>query len=281
MRVKQLRARDTGEGARSTPVAGLPMYDWPELQGLNDTWWASLREALYEAGFSAPASLSRDLPVEALWLHPQLLVGQTCGLPFVRTLRGRVDLLGAPAYRLPDCRPGHYYSVVVVRVDDDAADLADLRGRRLAFNHKGSQSGEGALRHLVAPLADGGVFFSQAVSTGSHRNAMRRVAEGRADAAAIDAVSFEFARRHEPATQGLRVLLQTPQTPGLPLVTAPRPESALEDLRRAIALSIERLDADTRAGLLLDRFVPFTPEDYDVIAERDATATALGYPQLS
>ena len=271
----------TVSAAHVAPVAGLPMYDWPELHKLNDAWWALLREALGEAGFVAPTALVRDFSLEELWLHPGLLVGQTCGLPYVRHLRGRVDLLGAPAYRLPGCRPGHYCSVVVVRADDDAVGLSDLRRRRIAFNHPGSQSGEGALRHMVAPLAGGSPFFSQVLATGSHRAALRAVARGNADAAAIDVVSFELARLHEPATQKLRVLLLTPETPGLPLITAPRPPLEIERLRAAIALSVEQLDAETRAGLLLEGFVPFTPDDYETIAERDTRAVALGYPDLA
>ncbi|MAB00579.1 MAG: phosphate ABC transporter substrate-binding protein [Stappia sp.] len=271
----------TASAAHGAPVAGLPMYDWPELRDLNDRWWSVLRDALREEGFAAPAALARALSLEDLWLHPGLLVGQTCGLPYVRHLQGRVDLLGAPAYRLSGCRPGHYCSVVVVRADDDVGELCGLRGRRLAFNHPGSQSGEGALRHMVAPLAGGAPFFSQVLATGSHRAALRAVADGAADAAAIDAVSFELARLHEPATGKLRVLVRTPETPGLPLITASRPPREVEKLRNAVALSIGQLDAGTRAGLLLEGFVPFTPDDYRVISGRDAGAAALGYPDLA
>ncbi|WP_417768253.1 phosphate/phosphite/phosphonate ABC transporter substrate-binding protein, partial [Stappia sp.] len=172
------------------PIAGLPMYDWPEVREATDALWAQLRAALEARGFAPPAALSRHLGLFDLWQDPGLLLGQTCGLPLVRHLADTVCVLGAPDHGVGGCPPGHYCSVVVVARESLATGLEDLRGTRLAFNHPGSQSGEGALRHLLAPLAGGGPWFSQVIETGSHRAALAAVANGGGEAATVERVSF-------------------------------------------------------------------------------------------
>ncbi len=258
-------------------IAVLPMYDWPEVRGDTDRLWQSLNAALADAGVASPARLNRNVAPEAAWTSPQLVLGQTCGLPYVQTLADRVALVGTPAYALEGLEAGWYCSVLVVRAGEEAGDLAALRGRRVAYNGPGSQSGDAALRHLVAPLAAGGRFFAEAVKTGSHRASLRAVAAGTADIAAIDAVSFALARRHEPAVETLRVLGLTPPTPGLPFITAMRPDEEVARISAAVSAGIDALDAAARDRLLLTGFVRTSRRDYDVIAERAEAATALGY----
>ena len=130
-------------------VAALPMYDWPELAAATDRLWAALRDALRAAGIAAPERLTRDRALMAVWLDPQLVLSQTCGLPIVRELAGRVAIIGAPDYGVPGCPPGFYRSVVVVRADDPRETLAAFRGARLAINGRDSQSGYGAMLHHV------------------------------------------------------------------------------------------------------------------------------------
>jgi ABC-type phosphate/phosphonate transport system substrate-binding protein len=263
------------------PIAGLPMYDWQEVREATDALWAGLRAAFDARGFAPPAMLSRDRDLFDLWRDPGLLVGQTCGLPLVRHLAGAVCVLGALDHGVAGCPPGHYCSVVVVAGHSRAEGLEDLRGKRLAFNHPGSQSGEGALRHLLAPLAGGRAWFSRVIETGSHRAALAAVASGEADAATLDAVSFRLAERHDPTAGAVRVLLRTPPTPGLPLITARGNAARVELLREAVAEAIATAPRDVREALFLQGFVSMEAADYAVIAERDAAASLLGYPALA
>lgn len=265
----------------SAPFAFLPMYDWPEVRAQTDRLWSLLREALADLGFDAPARLERGRELMDGWRDPSLLIGQTCGLPLVRHLMDSVCVLGSPDYGLPDCPPGHYCSVVVVREGDTAASLDDLRGRRFAYNHPGSQSGEGALRHLLAPVAGGRAVFSSVTESGSHRAALKAVAAGEADAATLDAMSYRLAQAHEPAARSVRVLLATPPTPGLPMITARGNRDKVPLLRRAVAAAIAAAPQDLRTALSLHGFAAFAAEDYRIIAERDRRAAALGYPVLA
>ena len=125
----------------SDGVAALPMYDWPEARDGNDRLWAAVRDRLRARGIPAPEGLSRDLPLMAGWTHPRLVLGQTCGLPLVRELAGRVAVVGGEDRRLPGCAPGWYRSAVVVRADDPRGGLDDFRGAVLAVNGFDSQSG--------------------------------------------------------------------------------------------------------------------------------------------
>jgi ABC-type phosphate/phosphonate transport system substrate-binding protein len=245
------------------------MYDWPEVAAATDRLWATIRAALAAEGVPAPERLSRGLDLMAGWTDPGLVLGQTCGLPLVRELAGRVTLIGAADYGVPGCPPGWYRSAVVVRGDDPRADLAAYRGARLAVNGRDSQSGWGAILHHVAPLGSGR-FFSEIRITGAHATSVKSLAEGSADIAAIDVVSWRLARRFRPESGRLRVLMLTEPTPGLPLIAALGTDPAQH--RRALAAALAGLDRATREALEIGGFVPLEPADYAVIGERLAAA---------
>lgn len=248
-------------------VASLPMYDRPELRGATDRLWSTLREALREEGMAAPEALERGRPMKAVWEDPRLVLSMACGLPLVRGIAAPVAVLGAFDYGVAGAPPGHYRSVVVVRGDDPRGELAAFRGARLALNGYGSQSGWGAILHHAAPLARDGRFFGPALVTGAHAASGRAVAEGAADIAAVDAVSWRLMRRFVPEAAGrLRVLMETDPTPGLPLIAAPGTDVARA--RRALAAGVAGLEAEVREALGLGGFVALDRADYAVILER-------------
>jgi ABC-type phosphate/phosphonate transport system substrate-binding protein len=99
------------------------------------------------------------------------------------------------------------------------------------------------------------------------------VLEGDADIAALDAVTFALLQRHRAEAQGTRVLLSTPETPGLPLITCRGgPAGALF---AALAEAIETVGSELREALLLRGLVPRSDCDFDGIAADDARASAL------
>lgn len=259
-------------------IASLPMYDWPEHRGVTDRLWRLIASALRDRGISVPDRLDRESDLNATWLRPDLLVSQTCGLPYVRRLGKRVRLVGAVDHGIGDLPGGLYCSRIIVRTDDPARTLADLRARRAAFNAGDSQSGAGALRHMVLPLVRNAGFFGETLATGGHVASIRAVAEGRADTAAIDAATWELALRHLPETAGLRVLLSTPPTPGLPLITAC--DGPAEALFAATNAALTAMSLAERQTLLFHRLLPRTPSDFDIVAQWDAEAGVAGYREL-
>lgn len=255
-----------------TGPASLPMYDWPELRPATDRLWAALRDSLRAHGIPAPEALTRDLPLETVWRDPQLALSMTCGLPLVRGLAGQVEVLGAPDFGVPGSPPGHYRSAIVVRADDPRTTLAEFRGARLALNGLDSQSGYASILHHAAPLAEDGRFFATAEITGAHAASIPRVADGAADIAAIDWVSWRIACRFRPEPARLRVLMLTNPTPGTPFIAARGVDVAR--YRAAVTTALGGLDEATRAATGLTGFVPLDLADYALIDERLATAEA-------
>lgn len=246
-------------------VATLPMYDWPEVRAANDRFWTYLRDSLRSFGFPAPDALERAECDDNLWLDPGLVLGQTCGLPLVSGLAASVSVIGTPAYDI-ECGAGCYYSVVVVRKDSALTDIRDVMRTRLAYNSPTSQSGYGALAYYLLDQSCEGPVFSEKKVSGSHRQSLRLVAEGEADVAAIDAVSWQLALRHEPAAASLRVLAQTEPTPGLPFICAKHPGWSIDRMHLAVVEAMAALDAETSDELLLAGFAQTDLSDYSVIA---------------
>lgn len=261
--------------------AALPMYDLAAVRDVTDALWHGIRDRLRDAGIAAPDGLTRDLPLDQGWIRPDLLLSQTCGLPFVRTLRGRVRLVAAVDHRLPGVAPGDYCSRIVVRRSDPdlgAVTLADYAGRCCAYNSPDSQSGAGAMRHLVLPMLRQGRFFGRTLRTGGHFASVRAVAEGRADIAAIDAATWRLAERHLPEAAALQVLTSSDPTAGLPLITAP--DGPAQPLFHAISAALAALTAAQRDTIGIHGLVARTEDDFAPIAAWDAEAAAAGYREL-
>ncbi len=268
----------------SLPVASLPMYDWPEVRDATDALWSEIRLALRDEGVHAPDRLDRSSPEATSQSRESLLLGQTCGLPYVSHQYKSLQVVGSFHFDL-ECDPGDYHSLIVGRTSrptsEPSNDVSVLRGSVVAYNQVGSQSGDAALRHLIAPLANGKPFLSDAIPSGSHRDSIRAVAEGRADFCCVDAVSWLLALDHEPAANNLQVLLATPPSPGLPLVTHEHNQAKLPALRRAIANATDRLDQESARILHLLGFRSRSSLDYDVLAQRAQQTIDLGYSELN
>lgn len=267
--------------AASPPIASLPMYDWPEVREATDQLWDALSRQLHDRGIPAPGALAREQTREAVWSAPELVFSQTCGLPFMRSVHRTAALIGAPVYDIPDTSPGDYYSVLVVRKAEEGSGLADFRGRRVAYNGADSQSGYVALQYMAAPQAREGRFFDEGVQTGSHRSSIKTVAEGAADIAAIDAVSWRLAEDHEPAADAVKVIGRTAPTPGLPYITGLAHAEKVPVLAAAVDAAIQALPDQVKRRLHLCGFRPRPASDYQVLLDRLDAAKAAGYAGLS
>lgn len=265
-------------------LASLPMYDLPALRPAAEAWWRGLAAACRAEGLTeVPEMLTWPEDPRDHWQTPELLFSQTCGFPLMTAFGESVSVIATPSYAAEGCSGPFYSSALVVRREDAARELADLRGRRAAFNSRDSQSGYNVLRALVAPLAGAESFFTATVETGGHGASLDAVAEERADIAAIDCVTFALHRQHRPAvTDGLRVLAYGPSTPGLPYVTAAgRAEDEVLRLREALyeALADPAL-AEPREALLLTGASVLPEEAYRAILEMRDEALARGYSEL-
>lgn len=239
-------------------IASLGMYDRPETSAANDALWALIRDGLRRQGLDAPETLTRgDAAYWAAWEDPQLLVSQTCGLPFRAQLHDRVTLIGTPDYGVQGCLPGHYRSVLIARKDDPRTIESGFVSARLAINEPLSQSGWAAAYQHFEDL---GLTAPATITTGSHVASAKAVAQGQADLAAIDAVTWALILRHDAFADGLRVIAQTNPTPGLPLITA---QTELADLLfETITTAIAALSDAQRDTLCLQGLVRIPQSSY-------------------
>ena len=254
-------------------VAFLPMYAVRGAQAHADALWDGLRDAIRNGGIDAPERVAHFVPRLEGWLHPDLILGQTCGLPYITKLCNRVELVGTPDYGVEGCPPGFYHSTLVVSSVDPRTRLSEFSGSVLAINGKDSQSGYGAIMLASAPYVREGRFFDRAIHTGSHEASMRLVARGLADIAAIDSVTWRMSRRFDPQTSGLKVIGTTEPTPGLPFIAAAgKPAAKLFD---AVRTGITALPEATRQAFGLRDVLPLQKRDYEAIMTNLAQAEAV------
>ncbi|MFK8034697.1 MAG: phosphate/phosphite/phosphonate ABC transporter substrate-binding protein [Hyphomicrobiales bacterium] len=217
------------------PISSLPMYDWPEISYRYDALWSALSGYLRDHSISAPRTLSRIAGDDQFWLHPDLLIGQTCGFPYWNNLREHVSLLGTPHYDVDGCDGTAYSSAILVRADAKWADISDCSGASIAVNEAGSLSGHLAMRAALGALQHNEFQIGNVYRSGAHRQSMQMVADRRADFCAIDAVCWNMAQEVMPeVTNRLKIIGWSPQMPGLPWITALRSEEDLKKLRLTV-----------------------------------------------
>lgn len=239
-------------------IASLGMYDFGPAQAANDRLWALIRTGLRGRRIVAPEALTRgERAYWDAWQSPDLLVSQTCGYPFRARLHGRVTYVGTPDFGVEGCAPGYYRSVFVARKDDPRRTLADFDGARFAYNEGLSQSGWAAPQTHAAKL---GLRLPPTLQTGGHRLSAKAVAEGRADIAALDAVTHVMMQTVDPEAKALRVVALTDPTPGLPYITALDRDP--EPIFDAVSEAIAALAPDDRAILRLKGFVRIPEASY-------------------
>lgn len=253
-------------------IASLGMYDRTECQPANDRLWALIRDGLRKAGLDAPDGLTRGAGAYwQAWESPDLLLSQTCGFPYRAKLHGNVTLIGTPDYEVAGCAPGHYRSIFVARTSDPRNTLPDFHGAGLAFNEDLSQSGWAAPQnHAIAH----DMRLLPHLKTGGHLASARAVAEGLAEIAAIDAVTWSMIAEWEAFAKGLKVVGQTEPTPGLPYITGLGRDAEL--MFTVISDAIASLTPEDRDTLRLRGLVRIPPESY-LAVPTPPTPEDLGY----
>lgn len=233
-------------------TAMLGMYDMPALRPANDRFWALIRLYLGEG----PPTLSRDREFWDIWQDPGLVLAQTCGMPYRTRLHGKVQLVGTPDYGLPDCPPGYYRSVFVARADDDRP-LAELASGTLAFNEALSQSGWAA---PITHLSQLHLSPERLLETGGHSRSAQAVADGCADFAALDALTWVLLTEHTDLGSKLRNVATTDPTPALPYITA-RGQDA-DRIAAAVRTAVETLSQSDRDSLHIRGLIDIPAERY-------------------
>ncbi len=239
-------------------IASLPMYDLPPYRAANDRLWDNIRDRMRDDNMAAPDRLMRG--AETLWPQweaPDLILSQTCGMPFRTRLHDKVTLIGTPDYGVAGCGPGYYRSVLISHKDDPRQNLTEFDGSTMAYNEEVSQSG------WAAPLnhADRiGITLKPGLKTGGHMLSMQAVAEGRAPLASLDAVTFRMLQTFHPQAADIKVIGHTEQTPGLPLIAAKGAHAA--QMFGIISAAISAMSPDDKALTGLQGLVAIPVQNY-------------------
>ncbi|MEM7041444.1 MAG: PhnD/SsuA/transferrin family substrate-binding protein [Pseudomonadota bacterium] len=261
-------------------IAALPMYDFEPVRSATDAWWRGIARALKLQGLKdVPDRLTRER-AERVWRHPDLMFGQVCGFPLIRSYGTKPQLIATPCYDVPGCEGPEYSSVIVVHAESRAENMEDLRGRIAAISGLDSHSGCHILRAMVAPLASpGSRFFGRQIITGSHAGSLEAIEAREADVAAIDAVTFSLIKRSMPeALDSFRVLGRSPLAPAPPYITSQNAsKDDLERIRDALvdALADPQLAA-CRDELMIRGAKIVTMNKYDRIDEMARIGESAG-----
>ncbi|MFT4717469.1 MAG: ABC-type phosphate/phosphonate transport system substrate-binding protein [Paracoccaceae bacterium] len=238
-------------------IASLGMYIRPETMAATDRFWTLIRDGLRAAGINAPDSLSHDQPFWETWQSAEMVFSQTCGRPYRLKLHTDVNLVGTPDYGFEGLKAGYYASPFVVRADDERRDLSEFKDAVFAFNEELSQSGWAAPQTHVATL---GFQFQNTWQSGGHIQSAQAVADGRADIASLDLLSWKLIERHEACAAKLRVIGMTKPTPGLPYITGRNVDVGV--VGQAVNDAILALSDADRNVLCLKGLVQIPTSDY-------------------
>jgi phosphonate transport system substrate-binding protein len=214
-------------------------------------------------------------------------LGVICGLPYVWLAARRpppVEPLAAPVLA-GDRYAGRpvYYSDVIVRRDSPISCLEELRGYSWAYNEPASHSGHTVTLYSLVRMGAEPGFFARVVEAGFHQRAIRLVAGGAVDAAAIDSQVLAIELRDHPQLAGLRVVGSFGPSTIQPVVAASRLPERLKDQVREFLV---KLGDDPTARPVLDhglirRFSPVDDAAYDDIRAMLATVEAAGWTSLT
>jgi len=235
-------------------VASLAMYPFEPLRSFTDSLWNAIRQHL---GWG-PLSLEWAVSAPEVWRHPDLLLAQTCGWPLVNQLLDEVAVIGTFDYDVPGADGGRYQAVLIGRFSSTFEELRGCPGAVVATNSTESLSG------WISLQSAWGGPPPAVVETGSHLESVRAVAEGRADVASIDAVTWALISSLEPQlVSELTVVGSGPPVPCLPIVVPLRHIAHVDALRAAFTAAIsDPSAADACAQLRIRRFVPLDLADY-------------------
>jgi phosphonate transport system permease protein len=153
----------------------------------------------------------------------------------------------------------NYHSLFIVRPDSDIRMLADVRNSYIALGDVFSTSGHDVPRRELAEVGidiDNEGTFKSITHVANHDEAIRAVLDGRVDVAPVSSVNLEemvASGTIDPSS--FRIVHQSPDIPGAPLVCTRDLEPALKQQIKALVLDAHNHIDVSGYGGLLERYV--------------------------
>ena len=190
-----------------------------------------------ECGLLSLDTLDLSLNEQDAWTQPDLILGQTCGVPYRKFLYNKVNLIGTPNFGIIDCPTSYYSSVFITNIQDNRSDLIEFKNSVFAYNMENYQSGLAAASDHTQKI---GFWFSNHVITDGHTESSKIVANGQAAIACLVSISWRLLQRYSPISEKLKVIAETKPSPYFPYISATRYNS--ETHFYAIERAIKNLD---------------------------------------
>ena len=167
-----------------------------------------------------------------------------------------------------------YYSVLIVPATSAARSMADLRGKVFAFTDPMANTGHNFPKYLIKQLGETAEsFFSRTFFTYSHDDAIRAVASGLADGAAVDSLVYDYAIQREPElAQRTKIVFRSEPFGIPPVVAGPqaRPQVVAEVRDLLIGMAADTDGQRVLSGLNIDRFITVEDRIYDSARQLEA-----------
>lgn len=162
-----------------------------------------------------------------------------------------------------------YNSLLIVPAESDARSMDDLRGKVFAFTDPISLSGRVYPTYLVHQLGfTPEEFFARTFFTYSHDEAIRAVASGVADGAAVDSLVYEYAVARDPSlAEKVKVIHRSPDFGIPPVVVSPftRPQVKADLQTLLLGMADDPASSEALASIGVERFVLIEDKAYDSV----------------
>lgn len=209
--------------------------------------------------------------VNELLARDELDLAFLCSAPYVEAR----DKLGVRLLAVPVVRGQAVYKCyIIVRARSTISTLEGLRGKKFAFVDPMSNTGYLVPTYLLVLRGESPEsFFASCTYTGSHDNSIQAVAEGFADGAAVDSLTYDFLQtRGSPLVRSTRVIYRSGWFGIPPFVVPAKIDPALETKLRAVLVSMHQ-DArgkEILGRLDIERFIAGDDKAYDAIRRMKA-----------
>ena len=237
--------------ANTDSPAALPWYRFPETQPILDSIWKDVVSELRAAGVEhAPEFLDHATPHQDLLKNPTLTLGQCCGPDLFQDDAMNVLPFAAPVVSAYEVAPGYYFSHIVTGKSGVTGKSTELNSPRVVINSRTSHSGYTAAKLWLDAR---GIEDYTIYESGSHYDSVRELQAGRADIAAIDALSWRFLD-----ARGLKILDNSEPALAPPFIAGCESTIPVDLMRPMLDRAFKRHGK----SLGITGLVPITKSDY-------------------
>jgi ABC-type phosphate/phosphonate transport system substrate-binding protein len=256
------------------------MYDFLEVHASTMEIVGALAQGFVAIGLDAHteipnASVHADLMRH--WSGAEMLLSQSCGLPFIEELHTSVNVVGTPLWTDVSDDRGRYRTVIVVPESLDITSIDQADGLRPVVNNTQSLSGWCSLGVALANATNHALLATPYVESGGHAASLQMLQDGEADIASIDSATFRLLARHRPAlVNNLRVIGYGPLVPATPIIVSKSSVADTDEVYRVVSEVFGR--SDLRAALDnigISGFVRLANSDYGGVMDLVKTAEVV------